>query len=42
MRLLSDVANGVKGDRMFGDDSALYAAMGYVRTSARRRRRKRK
>jgi hypothetical protein len=42
MRLLRGVADGVKGDRMFGNDSALYAAMGYVRTSARRRRGKRK
>ena len=30
------VVNGVKGDPAFGEDSALYAAMGYVRKSARK------
>ena len=31
-----DVRNGVSGDKAFGDDSALYGAMGYVRKSERK------
>ncbi len=31
-----DVGNGVKGDVNFGDDSALYGAMGFVRKSERK------
>lgn len=30
------VANGVRGDKDFGDDSPLYGAMGFVRKSERR------
>lgn len=30
-----DVANGVRGNRDYGDDSPLYGAMGYVRKSER-------
>lgn len=41
-RLIQGVANSVKGDPKFGDDSALYAAMGYVRSSRRRKRGKKK
>jgi hypothetical protein len=40
MVLCADVVNGVKGDPTHGQDSALYAAMGYKRTSVRRRRRR--
>jgi hypothetical protein len=42
MRLCADVANGVKGDPDHGDDSVLYAAMGYARWSVRYRRRRKK
>jgi hypothetical protein len=38
MQALHNVANGVRGDPAFGPDSALYAALGYVRESAKRRR----
>ena len=30
-----DVANGVRGDKTYGDDSPLYGAMGFVRKSER-------
>lgn len=30
------VANGVRGSKDYGDDSALYGAMGYVRASERK------
>jgi len=40
MLLCADVANGVKGNPRHGGDSAVYAAMGYVRGSVRRRRRR--
>ena len=30
-----DVANGVRGDKNYGDDSPLYGAMGFVRKSER-------
>jgi hypothetical protein len=42
MDLLECLVDGVKGDPMHGADSAFYAAMGYVRKSARRKRRRRK
>jgi hypothetical protein len=42
MRLLDDVVNAVKGDPKHGEDGALFAAMGYVRKSARRKRRRRR
>jgi hypothetical protein len=42
MLALRGVANGVRGDPKFGSDSALYAALGYVRESAKRRRGKKK
>ena len=38
MVLCADVVNGVKGHRRHGQDSAVYAAMGYRRASVRRRR----
>lgn len=31
-----NVGNGVRGDKDFGDDSALYGAMGFVRKSERK------
>ena len=40
MQRVEGVIQGVKGDPKFGQDSALYAAMGYVPKSARRKRRK--
>ena len=39
MQLIDGVACGVRGDPKHGEDSLLYARMGYVRKSARRRRR---
>ncbi len=42
MRLVQGVVSSVKGDPDHGEDSALYAAMGYVRKSARRKRRRKK
>ena len=42
MQALRDVANGIRGDPTFGSDSALYAALGYVRESAKRRRGKKR
>jgi len=38
MEALRNVANGVRVDPTFGNDSALYAALGYVRESAKCRR----
>jgi hypothetical protein len=35
LKLISSVADGVKGDRRHGDDSALYEAMGYTRETKR-------
>ena len=34
--LILKVVNGVRGDPAFGDDSALYESMGYIRKSARK------
>jgi hypothetical protein len=34
--LIQKVVNGVKGDPAFGEDSALYEAMGYIRKSERK------
>lgn len=34
--MLVDVRNGVSGDTNYGDDSALYGAMGFVRKSERK------
>ena len=42
MRLCEDVASSVKGTPHHGDDSVLYAAMGYTRKSVRYRRRGKK
>ena len=35
-RIIALIVNGVKGDVQFGEDSALYEAMGYVRKSERK------
>jgi hypothetical protein len=40
--LVHGVVAGVRGDPEHSEDGALYAAMGYVRRSARRKRRSRK
>jgi hypothetical protein len=39
MRLVEGVSHGVRGNPKFGQDSLLYGQMGYVRKSARRKRR---
>lgn len=36
LAFVQDVVNAVKGDPNFGEDSALYAALGYVRKSDRK------
>ena len=36
LAVVQNVANAVKGDENFGEDSALYAAVGYVRKSDRK------
>ena len=40
-RLVKYIVAGVMGDRDHGEDSALYAALGYIPRSARRKRRRR-
>lgn len=42
MRLVRGIVFGVIGHEDHGEDSALYAAMGYVRKGARRKRRSKK
>ena len=42
MLLIENVSFGIQGDPKFGADSQLYARFGYVRKSARRKRRKKK
>jgi hypothetical protein len=42
MQLLQGVVFAVKGERAHGEDGALYEAMGYVRWSARRKRKRKK
>lgn len=42
MQEVEGVVSGVKGDPKFGQDSPLYAAMGYVLKSARGKRRKKR
>lgn len=42
MQLLEGISNGVQGDPKFGRDSLLYGRLGYVRKSARRKRRKKR
>ena len=34
--MIVNVANGVRGDKNYGDDSPLYGAMGFVRKSERK------
>lgn len=41
-RVMRGIVDGVKGTPDHGEDSALYAAMGYVMKSARRKRRRKK
>ena len=36
LAVVQNVANAVKGDENFGEDSALYAAVGYERKSDRK------
>jgi hypothetical protein len=42
MRLRQNVSFGISGDPKFGQDSLLYGRFGYVRKSARRKRRKKR
>ena len=42
LRLCEGVALGVRGHPTFGPDSMMYAALGFVRKSAKRRRRKKR